>query len=79
MDVSKIVYQYYEDTENMSEYKEWDIQDLITELVMSGQGELELYGSCEDMSEEEFKDMWDGIQALRKAVLSALGIKDNDK
>jgi hypothetical protein len=31
------------------------------------------------MSEEEFKDMWDGIQALRKAVLAALGIKDNDK
>jgi hypothetical protein len=79
MDASKIVDQYYEDAGKMSEYNEWDIQDLITELVMSGQGELELYKSCEDMSEEEFKDMWDGIQALRKAVLAALGIKDNDK
>jgi hypothetical protein len=78
MDASKIVDQYYEDTSEISEYKEWDIQDLITELVMSGQGELELYKSCEDMSEEEFKDMWNGIQALRKAVLAALGV-NNDK
>lgn len=75
MDVSKIVDQYYEDIGNMSEYKEWDIQDLITELVMSGQGELELYKSCEDMSEEEFKDMWDSIQALRKAVTASLGLE----
>lgn len=76
MDGSKIVDQYYEDTKNISEYKEWDIQDLITELIMSGQGELELYKSCEDMSEEDFKDMWNGIQALRKAVLAALGLED---
>lgn len=76
MNVSKIVDQYYEDAGKMSEYNEWDIQDLITELVMSGQGELELYKSCEDMSKEDFERMWEKIQALRKAVLAALGLED---
>lgn len=79
MNVSKIVEQYYEDAGKMSEYNEWDIETLVTQLVMSGQGELELYKSCEDMSKEEFDRMWEKIQALRKAVTAALGIKNNDK
>jgi hypothetical protein len=48
-------------------------------LVRSGQDKLELYKSCEDMSEEDFNYMWDDIQALRKAVIAALGVSDNDK
>ena len=79
MDVSEIVEQYYEDAGKMSEYNEWDIETLVTQLVMSGQGELELYKSCEDMSEEDFNYMWNDIQALRKAVIAALGIKNNDQ
>lgn len=79
MDVSKIVDQYYEDAGKMSEYNEWDIETLIIELIMSGQEKLELHKSCEDMSEEDFNYMWNDIQALRKAVIAALGIRGNDK
>lgn len=79
MDVDKIVDQYYKDAGDMSEYNEWGIYSLITELVMSGQDKLELYKSYKDMSEEDFNYMWDDIQALRKAVTAALGIRNNDK
>jgi hypothetical protein len=79
MDVDKIVDQYYKDAGYMSEYNEWGIQSLIIELVKSGQDKFELYKSCEDMSEEDFEYMWNDIQALRKAVTAALGIRNNDK
>lgn len=75
MDASEIVEQYCEDAGIMSEYNEWDIKTLITVLVMSGQDKLELHKFCEDMSEEDFEYMWNAIQALRKAVLTALGME----
>ena len=79
MDAGEIVEQYFKDVGIMSEYDEWDIETLITVLVMSGQDKLELHKFCEDMSEENFEYMWNDIQALRKAVTAALGIKNNDK
>lgn len=73
MNVSKIVEQFEKETESIHGYKTWDIQDLITELVMSGQGKAELYRSFDDISEEEFEELWKGLQALREAVTAALG------